>query len=188
MIGGIFIKALLSVDYTNDFVADNGALTCGKPGRDIEGEIVRLTREFIQNGDFVVFAVDKHKTGDNYHPETRLFPPHNIEGGKGRLLYGELQLVYDEFKEAPNVYWMDKTRYSAFAGTDLYHRLTERRINEIHFSGVCTDICVLHTMVDGYNLGFSMTAHERAMASFDPAGHEWALRHFKNALGAEVVK
>ena len=26
-------KALLNVDYTVDFVADNGALTCGKPGQ-----------------------------------------------------------------------------------------------------------------------------------------------------------
>ena len=26
-------KALLIIDYTNDFVADNGALTCGKGDR-----------------------------------------------------------------------------------------------------------------------------------------------------------
>ena len=181
------MKALLSIDYTNDFVADNGALTCGKPGRDIEAEIVRLTREFIQNGDFVVFAIDRHTAGDKYHPEARLFPPHNVDGSRGRFLYGALQAVYDEFKDNPNVYWMDKTRYSAFAGTDLFLRLRERGIDEIHLSGVCTDICVLHTMVDGYNLGFSMTAHERAMASFNPAGHMWALAHFKNSLGAEIV-
>ena len=181
------MRALISIDYTNDFVADDGTLTCDKLGQDIEGEIVRLTREFIQNGDFVVFAVDMHTAGDKNHPETRLFPPHNIVGSNGRLLYGRLQAVYDEYKDAPNVYWMDKTRYSAFAGTDLFLRLRERGINEIHFSGVCTDICVLHTMVDGYNLGFSMIAHERAMASFNPAGHEWALGHFKNTLGAEIV-
>ena len=178
---------MLSIDYTNDFVAENGALTCGKPGQDIEGEMVRLTREFIQNGDFVVFAVDRHIAGDKNHPETRLFPPHNIDGGNGRLLFGGLQAVYDEYRNAPNVYWMDKTRYSAFAGTDLFLKLKERGITEIHLSGVCTDICVLHTMVDGYNLGFNMTAHEHAMASFNPAGHEWAIGHFKHSLGAEVV-
>ncbi|MDR2650235.1 MAG: cysteine hydrolase [Clostridiales bacterium] len=181
------MKALLSIDYTNDFIDDNGALTCGEPGQAIESAITRLTREFIENGDYVVFAIDKHISGDKNHPETRLFPPHNIEGGKGRLLYGGLMAAYEEFKNAANVYWMDKTRYSAFAGTDLYLRLKERGINEIHLSGVCTDICVLHTMVDGYNLGYSMVAHEKAMASFNAVGHEWALGHFKNALGAEVV-
>jgi len=82
---------------------------------------------------------------------------------------------------------MDKTRYSAFAGTDLYLKLKERGIDEIHLTGVCTDICVLHTMIDGYNLGFSMIAHKNAMASFNAVGHEWALVHFKNTLNAEVV-
>ena len=149
--------------------------------------MARLAREFICNGDFVVFAVDRHVAGDKSHPEARLFPLHNIAGSKGRLLYGALQTVYEEHKNAPNVYWMDKTRYSAFAGTDLFIRLRELGINEIHLSGVCTDICVLHTMVDGYNMGFSMTVHERAVASFNPAGHEWALSHFKNTLGAEIL-
>lgn len=29
-------KALINIDYTNDFVAKDGALTCGKPGQRIE--------------------------------------------------------------------------------------------------------------------------------------------------------
>jgi len=181
------MKALLSIDYTNDFIADNGALTCGKPGQDIEKDIVYLTRSFIENGDFVVFAIDKHVLEDKNHPEAQLFPPHNLEGSDGRKLYGGLQTVFEEHKDAPNVYWMDKTRYSAFAGTDLYIKLMERGIKEIHVSGVCTDICVLHSMIDGYNLGFSMFAYKKATASFSAVGHEWALGHFTNVLGAKVV-
>jgi nicotinamidase-related amidase len=181
------MKALLSIDYTNDFVAENGALTCGKPGQDIEKEIVDLTRRFIDNGDFVVFAIDKHELEDKNHPESRLFPPHNLVGSEGRLLYGELQMVYEEHKNSSNVYWMNKTRYSAFAGTDLCIKLMERGIKEVHVSGVCTDICVLHSMIDGYNHGFSMFAHEKAMASFSAVGHEWALGHFKNVLGAKLL-
>ena len=30
-------KALLIIDYTNDFIADDGALTCGKPGQAEDG-------------------------------------------------------------------------------------------------------------------------------------------------------
>ena len=30
-------KALINIDYTVDFVADAGALTCGVPGQEIEG-------------------------------------------------------------------------------------------------------------------------------------------------------
>jgi nicotinamidase-related amidase len=40
-------KCLVNVDYTNDFIADDGALTCGKPGQDIEDYIVSLTKQFI---------------------------------------------------------------------------------------------------------------------------------------------
>ncbi|PGQ99694.1 isochorismatase, partial [Bacillus cereus] len=76
-----------------------------------------------ENGDYVVFAIDKHEENDEYHPEAKLFPPHNIAGTNGRDLFGELQEVYETYKNAENVYYMDKTRYSAFAGTDLEMKL-----------------------------------------------------------------
>jgi nicotinamidase-related amidase len=179
-------KALINIDYTYDFVADDGALTCGEPGQQIEGKIVSLTKEFIENGDFVVFAIDVHDEGDEFHPETKLYPPHNIRGTKGRDLYGSLQAVYENNKELDHVSYLDKTRYSAFAGTDLEIKLRERGITELHLIGVCTDICVLHTAVDAYNRGFKMVIHREAVASFNLQGHDWALGHFESAMGAEV--
>lgn len=179
-------KALINIDYTNDFVADDGALTCGEPGQAIEKAIVEITKEFIENNDYVVFAIDVHTANDPLHPETRLFPPHNLEGTDGRKLFGALQEVYEANKQRENVYWMDKTRYSAFAGTDLELKLRARGITELHLVGVCTDICVLHTAVDAYNKGFQVVIHEKAVASFDPQGHEWALRHFKGSIGATI--
>lgn len=180
-------RALLNVDYTYDFVAENGKLTCGEPGQLIENKIVSITEEFIQAGDYVVFAIDKHEAGDKLHPETALFPPHNIAGTSGRDLYGKLAAVYEQNKDKDNVYYYDKTRYSAFAGTDLEIKLRERGIDEVHIVGVCTDICVLHTAVDAYNKGFEIIIHKDAVASFNEAGHEWALSHFTNTLGGKVV-
>lgn len=177
-------KALLVVDYTVDFVSDDGALTCGEPGQAIEEVICSLTEEFVANGDFVVMPVDMHLEGDPYHPESALFPPHNIRGTAGRELYGRLASIYEQHKE--NIVWMDKTRYSAFAGTNLEILLNERNIKEIHLAGVCTDICVLHTAVDAYNKGFKVVIHKDAVASFNPVGHEWALAHFKDTLGASI--
>ena len=58
--------------------------------------------------------------------------------------------------------------------------LRARGITELHLVGVCTDICIL---LDAYNRGFTVVIHERGVANFDSAGHEWALRHFENALG-----
>lgn len=179
-------KALINIDYTYDFVADDGALTCGEPGQKIENKIVERTEAFIQNGDFVVFAIDLHDQDDSYHPETQLFPPHNIRGKMGRELYGKLKNVYEKNKEHKNVIYIDKTRYSAFAGTDLELKLRERGITEVHLVGVCTDICVLHTAVDAYNRGFKIVVYKDAVASFNQMGHEWALGHFEQAMGIIV--
>ena len=178
-------KALLVVDYTVDFVADDGRLTCGKPGQAIEDAICTITEQFLQQEDFVVMPVDLHEDGDVLHPEHKLFPPHNIRETAGRELYGKLKSLYEANEE--KIVWMDKTRYSAFAGTPLELLLRERNIEEIHIIGVCTDICVLHTAVDAYNKGFQIVIHEKAVASFDQAGHDWALRHFSNTLGANVL-
>lgn len=180
-------RALINIDYTHDFVAEDGALTCGLPGQEIEQAIVEITEAALERGDFVVFAVDVHHAGDPLHPETKLFPPHNIRGTKGRALYGKLQEVYERNKDSDQVHYMDKTRYSAFAGTDLEIKLRERGITEVHLVGVCTDICILHTAVDAYNKGFQIIIHEKAVASFNSNGHEWALGHFKNCIGAEII-
>lgn len=173
-------RALINIDYTVDFVARDGALTCGKPGQLLEVVNTQLTKEFMSNGDFIVFAVDVHEKEDSYHPETKLFPPHNIRGTRGRELY-------EENKELDHVYYLDKTRYSAFAGTDLEIKLRERGITELHLIGVCTDICVLHTAVDAYNKGFNIVIHKDAVASFNQAGHGWALGHFEHSLGATIM-
>lgn len=180
-------KALLNIDYTHDFVAADGALTCGEPGQVLHDYILKLTQDFVQEGNFVAFMIDLHDENDPFHPETKLFPPHNLKDSPGRKLYGDLEAYYQEVKDLKHVLYRDKTRYSAFAGTDLAIKLREREITEIHLVGVCTDICILHTAVDAYNQGFEIVVHEQGVASFNQKGHEWALEHFTNCLGATVI-
>lgn len=181
------MKALVSIDYTNDFVATDGKLTTGAAGQAIETAITAHTREFIEENKYVVFAIDAHDPKDVFHPENRLFPPHNVIGTDGRELFGTLAPLYQKYQEQENIYWIDKRHYSAFSGTDLDIRLRERKITDLYLTGVCTDICVLHTAVDAYNLGYNLFIYKDAVASFDEMGHEWALRHFENTLGATIV-
>ncbi len=176
------MKALIVIDYTNDFV--DGSLPVGQPAIELDERITAITQAYADQGDFVVMAVDLHEENDLYHPESKLFPPHNIRGTDGRQLYGKLHSLYEQ--QSDHIYWLDKTRYSAFAGTDLELRLRERGILEVHLIGVCTDICVLHTAVDAYNKGFAITVYKDAVASFNQAGHDWALGHFEGSLGATV--
>lgn len=180
-------RALINVDYTYDFVAPDGKLTCGEPGQAIEKAITQITKDFIEKGDFVAFGIDAHEENDSFHPESTLFPPHNIVGTRGMELYGDLKALYEQYSDAEHVFYFEKTRYSAFTGTNLELKLRERQIEEVHLVGVCTDICILHTAIDAYNKGFRIVVHEEAVASFNQAGHEWALTHFANTLGAKVI-
>ncbi|OAB35743.1 isochorismatase [Paenibacillus macquariensis subsp. defensor] len=177
------MKALIVIDFTNDFV--NGSLPVGQSALDIQETVASITQTYVDQGDFVVMAVDLHEVNDPYHPETNLFPPHNIRGTQGRELYGDLADVFH--RNQNSIYWMDKTRYSAFCGTNLDIMLNERGITEVHLIGVCTDICVLHTAIDAYNKGYRITVFEDAVASFNSTGHEWALQHFTGSLGAQVI-
>ena len=182
-------KALLLVDYTYDFVADDGKLTCGKPGQDIAGRISQLVDEFVQNGEPIVVLRDLHYENDTQHPESKLFPPHNIFGTPGRELYGQVKTsVEDAQKKRPDlVLLMDKTRYSAFARTDLAKRLEELCVDTVVVVGVCTHICILHTAIGAYNNGFEVIVPRDAVATFDPAYEEFALEHMKSILGAKIL-
>ena len=109
-------KALLIIDYTNDFIADNGSLTCGKPAQALEDYLIELANKFYDNGDYVIFPTDGH-TGDTFSPEYKLFPPHNIVGTPGQELYGKLKDWYEAHKSSDRVYKFNKNRYSSFQNT-----------------------------------------------------------------------
>ena len=180
-------KALISIDYTEDFVADHGKLTAGAPAQAISDDIYGVTQKAFERGDYIFFTIDAHEENDVFHPEGKLFPPHNIIGTSGRNLYGKLADFYQEHARDSRVFWMDKRHYSAFSGTDLDIRLRERRVDTVILTGVLTDICVLHTAIDAYNLGYQIEVVKPAVASIWPENHAFALGHFKNTLGAKLV-
>lgn len=180
-------EALLIVDYTNDFVAPAGKLSAGAPAQAIAPAINALAEQFRAAGNFVFLPTDLHIAGDPYHPETRLFPAHNEAHTWGRQYYGELANWFKQHKDERHVQAFPKRRYSSFAGTPLDQWLRERDIKSLHITGVCTDICVLHTAIDAYNLGYTVTIHSAACATFNPGGQDFALNHFKNVLGATVL-
>lgn len=181
-------RALIVIDYTNDIVAPTGKLTAGAPAQKLAPAIAAATSKAAAAGDLVVFAVDCHQPNDHYHPESKLFPPHNLVGTAGRQLYGQLEQVYASIKGQENVVWLDKRRYSAFAGTALDQLLRERKVDEVVLCGVLTDICVLHTAISAYNLSYRIQVLANATASLTPERHAWALTHMHDVLGAQVIK
>ncbi|RIN36789.1 cysteine hydrolase family protein, partial [Staphylococcus succinus] len=98
-------SALIVVDYSNDFVADNGQLTCGKAGQQIEKYIVERIEAYNREKQEIFFMMDLHFEEDPYHPETKLFPQHNIEVTTGRQLYGKVKSFIDKYKNEDTVHY-----------------------------------------------------------------------------------
>ncbi len=180
-------KALISIDYVVDMVAASGKLTVGSPAQAISDRIAQVTRESFENGDYIFFAIDAHREEDHFHPEMKLFPPHNIIGTQGRNLYGPLADFYQVYKHHARVHWIDKRYYSAFSGTDLDVRLRERRVDTVVLTEVLSDICVLHTAIDAYNKGYQIEVVASAIATLTEERHQFALNHLRYVLGATIL-
>lgn len=161
------MKALVVVDYQNDFV--NGAL--GFAGAElIEPTIIeKIEKYHAEHGD-VYFTLDTH--GEDYlnTAEGRKLPvPHCVKGTEGHKLYGGVAkrvLDGDTVIEKPS-----------FGSMELAEKLKEPGYDEVEFCGLVTDICVVsNVMLAKAALPESrIVVDSKAVASFDKEKHEAAL-------------
>lgn len=174
-------RALFIVDMLNDFVADAGVLTAGKPAQAVVPFVVAKAREVAAAGGKVYFLTDNHAPDD---PEFGVFPPHCVRGTWGAAIVPELEAVRQELGEAAER--ILKTRYSGFYGTDLERRLKREGIEEAEVVGVATHICVLYNVEELWNRGYRPVVYRDGVATFDPPAQEFALSQMATVLGAIV--
>ena len=153
-------------------------LYCGDESRRIIPPVQALLRREQAAGSSILFISDHHDPDDL---EFKMFPVHCVKGTAEPDVIPELA----QWVTAGNV--IPKNRYSGFFNTDLAHRLAALAPEQIIVCGVCTDICVLHTTSDARNRDYAVAIPADCVASFNPAAHDWALRHVKDILGAQVV-
>jgi len=177
-------EALLIVDMSNDFVADNGKLTVGKPAQEIVPYIKELATGFLADGNVVVISMDAHQPND---PHFDLWPPHNIEGTEGQQLYGDLYDWFQGNKDHDHVIYTPKTNYNAFFKTDLAETLRNFEIEKVHIVGVTTDICDFLTIAGADAEGFQTAIHKRGSATFTDLG-ETMINHMKRCFHTEIIE
>jgi nicotinamidase-related amidase len=135
-------------------------------------------------GTQAVFLADTHTADD---PEFEVFPPHCVEGS------GEEEIVEELREFADRSIVVRKRRYSGFFGTDLERILVELAPERVEVVGVCTDICVLHTVADLRNRDYPVSVYGSLVATYDAPGHPgdevdlWALAHMRDVLGATLT-
>ena len=154
-------QALIIVDMSNDFVADNGGLTVGESAQRIVPYIVQLADQFMSEGNVVAVAMDAHDEDD---PHFELWPKHNVKGTWGQQLYGELNEWYE--KNEAHVIYIPKSNYNSFFKTSLKDQLTEHNVDTVHVVGVCSDICDFATVAGADAYGFKTVVHKKGIATF----------------------
>lgn len=176
-------EALLIVDMSNDFVADDGPLTVGKPAQEIVPYIKELASSFLAAGNMVVISMDAHQPND---PHFELWPPHNVVDSEGQQLFGELYDWYQENKDHENVMYSPKTNYNAFFKTGLAETFRSAGVEKVHTVGVTTDICDFLTVAGADAEGFKTAVHKRGVATFTDLG-DTMLDHMIRCFHTEII-
>ena len=176
-------EALLIVDMSCDFVADDGSLTAGKPAQEIVPYIVAKANEFLHNDQVVVVTMDAHEENDAHF---ELWPAHNVVGTKGQELYGELATWFKEHEENEHVIYQPKTNYNAFFKTGLAEKLKALQVEKVHVVGVCTDICDYLTVAGADAEGFKTAIHRQGVATFTDLGDTF-INQMKTCFFTEII-
>ncbi|NTW36948.1 MAG: cysteine hydrolase [Syntrophobacteraceae bacterium] len=171
-------KALLIIDMLNDFMDPRGALYCGDEGRGIIPVIQSLVHQFTRDGHPVIYLRDAHRPDDL---EFDRYPAHAVRGTWGSQIIPELD-------PPTGCRVIDKTRYSAFYGTELEDVLAECRPEEVWVTGVVTSICVMDTAGDLVNRDYHVIIPVDAVADFDPEFGDFALRRMERVYKAKIVR
>ena len=168
--------AVLVVDMLRGFLEEGHPLYCGDKARGIIANIQELLERESVKGAKVFFICDHHASDDL---EFKMFPPHCIAGSEESEIIPELAHYPGEI--------IAKNRYSGFFGTPLEQRLKEIGTDKLIVCGVCTDICVMHTVADARNRDYAVEVPVDCVASFNEDAHKWALEHMEKVLGASLT-
>jgi len=180
--------ALLVIDMQRDFLDARGY--AAKAGLDI----APLRAAIAPVGELLDAARAARlmivHTREGHVPDLSDCPPYKLarsrnagaeigsSGPLGRLLVrGEAGHDFiDELRPVATEIVIDKPGYSAFAHTDLDHRLRLRGIDTLLLSGITTEVCVSSTLRDAIDRGYSCITISDACASGFRDLHDAALR------------
>jgi nicotinamidase/pyrazinamidase len=169
-------NAVIVEDMLNGFLEEGRPLYCGADARKIISHVHALLEAESKKGSRIFFVADNHDPDDL---EFKMFPVHCVKGTT------ECDVIPELAKYADKV--MPKQRYSSFFNTGLEKELQKLGPDKIIVCGVCTDICVLHTVADARARDYQVEVPVDCVASFDSEAHKWALAHMEKVLGARLT-
>ena len=169
-------NVVIVVDMLRGFLEEGHPLYCGPDARKIIPRVQELLERELARGSTIIYLADNHAPDDK---EFEMFPVHCVRGTPESEVIPELANYPGEV--------IPKTRYSGFFNTNLDERLRALQPEKLIIVGVCTDICVMHTVADARNRDYAVEVPAHCVASFDPEAHAFALKHMEKILGAKIT-
>jgi nicotinamidase-related amidase len=191
--------ALLVIDMQRGFVEPGQAMEV-PPARTIVPRIQDLLTLFRGQGLPVVFTEFVYSEQapllvGAIHPEHRRAEP-GAPTGHGRpssscLVGDESADTIADLKPRPDELVVRKHYYDAFNGTVLDGALRARGVTSLVVTGTMTDICVLATVIGGFNREYRIAVVEDAVATIWPETQRAVLdllaRAYARVLPARAV-
>ncbi len=168
--------AVLVIDMVRGFFEEGYNLYLGSQARHIIPNVRKLLDTELSKGSKILFLCDHHDPDDL---EFKVFPPHCVAGTIETEVIPELRDIPGEI--------VPKKRFSAFFGSTLGDRLKALNPDKLLVCGVCTDICVMHTVEDARNMDYQVEVPIDCVTTFDQKAHYFALEHMEKVLGAKLV-
>lgn len=139
---------------------------------------VQVTRAARSAGLPVLFLCDQHIPGVDR--ELELWGEHGVKG----KAHPHPAL---EPGSGTRDFVIPKRRYSGFFQTDLDLTLRELGVKTVIAVGEDTNICVLHTLADAWNLGYDSVVVSDATRTFLVGAQDGALEHMQRCFGTKVA-
>ena len=174
--------AVVIIDMQNAFCAEGDTSTSGVNKSAIRSMVPRL-QDFVNHARemkvpliFVRSVMDEK----DFSPPIRELCIRNYGREVAFCLRGAWETEFiPEIQPAENDRVIEKTRYSAFARTDLDKRLRDLGIKTLVMTGVGTDVCVETTCRDGFMRDYYIIVPDDLVATTDDNFHRSALAHLK---------
>jgi nicotinamidase/pyrazinamidase len=184
-------SALIVVDVQNDFCP--GGKLAVRAGDAVVPVLNDYIARFTREQRPVILTRDWHP------PETTHFlqrggpwPEHCVQGTEGAEFHSDLSVPESAVIVSKGM-GPDEDGYSAFVGRDergasMVSLLREINVDRLVVGGLATDYCVVNTVLEGLEAGFSVEVIERGIAGVEvsPGDSQRAIDRMK-AAGARLI-
>ena len=170
--------ALVLIDLQNDWFEDDELVRC----RDDLIKATNLLIDAARREGVPVVEVQTVHTRDR-----STWALNMLQDGEGVVIGGTEGAQRLEGLQEPD-HLIQKTRDSAFHGTDLDEWLRARDVGRLVLAGVSTESCIAATAIDAYAHDFRVTLVEDATASVEWRLHDQMLEQLQGQYRQDVQR